>query len=75
MATSIIPKSTVRKEGAEHIIMGFAELPTIETPEGTCWVLPGSEVICDPTLAKERAERLDTVIRDNIEKTGRTLLH
>lgn len=75
MATSIIPKSSVRKEGAANIIMGFAELPTIETPEGTCWVLPGSEVICDPLLAKKRAEHLDIVIRDNMKKTGRPLLH
>lgn len=75
MATAIIPKSAVRKEGQYNLIKGFAELPSIDTEDGTCWVLPGGHVICDPEEALKHAEELDAVIRHNVGKTGRNLLH
>lgn len=75
MAVATIPKSAVRKEGEQHLISGFAELPTIDTEDGTCWVLPGGHVICDPEKALQKAEELDVMIRANVRKTGRNLLH
>lgn len=75
MATAIIPKSAVRKEGANNLLHGYAELPSIETEDGTCWVLPGNIIICDPEEANKAASNLDNLIRTNVRKSGRSLLH
>ena len=75
MAAAIIPKSAARKEGQNNLIHGFAELPAIETENGTCWVMPGNIVVCDPREALESASLLDNLIRENVRKSGRSLLH
>lgn len=74
MATAIIPKSQIRKEGKDAIIHGYAELPSIYSEGKVCWALPGNRVECDPDKAKQFAAHLDSVIQQSVKKTGRPLL-
>lgn len=76
MATSIIPRSELRKSGTGNIIVGFAELPVIRKNGQTGWAIPGGggeQIIFDKAQALLFAQHLDQIIRKNVDKTGRTL--
>jgi hypothetical protein len=72
MAVSINAKSEARI--CNSLIVGFAELPVIEGIEGAiCWALPGYGIVCDEEKARKVATKLDSMIRDNVSKSGRSL--
>lgn len=73
MATSVVPKSELRKN--DNISVGYGEVPAVEQPGGeTCWGLPNGEIECDPDKAEAYARKLDETIRANMTDIGQ-LMH
>lgn len=57
---------------SDNIIIGYAELVATYTEDGLLrWELPGGEFTTSRAYAEGYAERLDRMIRANMERLGR----
>ena len=57
MATSVIPKSEIRRN--DNIQFGYAEVPAVEVEGITGWGLPGGQVTFSESEALAFAKQLD----------------
>lgn len=61
MATSVIPKSEIRRN--DNIQVGYGEVPSVEVEGVPGWGLPGGLVTFSEAKAREFAAQLDSEIR------------
>lgn len=59
---------------SDNIIIGFAELVSIICNGQVCWELPGGGKTPSRRYAMAYAQRLDNMIRTNMEKHNRNLV-
>lgn len=65
MATSVIPKSEMRRN--ENIAIGYGEVPAVYEMGRVAWGLPGGRLTYCPEEAKKYAKRLDGQIRKTLK--------
>ena len=65
MATSVIPKSEMRKD--DNIRFGYGEVPAITVEGVQGWGLPGGKVVFTEKEAIDFAEQLDLEIRTRLK--------
>lgn len=58
----------------DDIIIGFGEVPAIQTPEGLRWILPDRRFTACREEATAVAQRLDKLIRANVPRYERSLI-
>lgn len=56
-------------------IVGFGEVPAVQTSEGLQWVLPGRVMTTSKEVAMKAAAKLDRLVRANLERYDRELLY
>ncbi|MCM2973774.1 hypothetical protein [Larsenimonas suaedae] len=63
-------------ENDNDIIVGFGSVRAQDPVEGrkTAWVLPGRRVTEDRSEAEHYAQRLDRLVRSNLQTHGRALI-
>lgn len=73
MATSVIPKSEIRRN--DNIIDGFGEVPAFICDETgrQCWGLPGGNVTYDEEYARQYAGRLKAHLRRTVRNPKQLL--
>lgn len=71
MATSVIPKSEMRKD--DNIRFGYGEVPAITVKGVPGWGLPGGHIIFQEKEALAFAEQLDAEIRARLRNPKQLL--
>lgn len=57
----------------DNIIIGYGEVPSVQTEAGLAWVLLGGFLTYDRDLAMQHAEELDRLIGGNLKRYKRKL--
>jgi hypothetical protein len=71
MATSVIPKSEIRRN--DNIQVGYGEVPAVEVEGILGWGLPGGLVTFSEAEARQFAAQLDTEIRQRLRNPRQLL--
>lgn len=57
----------------DNIIVGYGEVPSVQTEQGIAWVLPGGAITHNKEEATIHAEKLDRLVRLNLNRYNRKL--
>jgi len=71
MATSVIPKSEMRKD--DNIRVGYGEVPSITVEGVPGWGLPGGKIVFQEREAIAFAQQLDSEIRIRLKSPKQLL--
>lgn len=59
---------------SDDVIIGFGEVPAVQTPRGLQWILPNRELTACRDTAIRWARQMDKLIQGNMKRYDRSLI-